>query len=519
MRLLCALLFAVLAGAQELPLALVYSPDGKFVLVLDSGAKPAVSVRDPADPGREISRLDLQDAWLGLIFGPDKKTLYASGGSRGSVFEIAYSPDGTLKLQREMKAADFVGDVQLSPDGRLIYAADVFSNLIVVVNPQSGRVIDRFKTGRRPYRIVFHPDGKSYFVSSWADSAVYQYSTVNGEELGRIRLGPHTGDMILSAYQLPVEVGESKPDWKYRLFVAASNTNNVYTVGIADNKTMRLVDTIDVAPEPRSPLGMTPSALSLSPDQQTLYVVCSDAGTIARVDVSEERGFVENYSHPGAGNVYDFYPIAAVGADDGSAVIAFQAQNEIAKVPESQFGAFVQSNGYILVDTPLRLPAQITEHVVYLVGETKPAELMRAIAGVAPDFTVKLAHQTKFDLADPANTPPAGYLWTNALAAGMTVQIYGVFMKDGKAIDPAVRQFSDPDVKTFFQDLKEGEASGDMPRLILMQVPDPTTQQAVAEAIKKSKFGSTTEIVTDDLSRVEALLGLKPMTRRDAIRR
>jgi hypothetical protein len=41
-------------------------------------------------------------------------------------------------------------------------------------------VIERYQTGRRPYRILFHPDGKSFFVSHWADSSVGQYDTATG---------------------------------------------------------------------------------------------------------------------------------------------------------------------------------------------------------------------------------------------------------------------------------------------------------------------------------------------------
>ena len=58
-----------------------------------------------------------------------------------------------------------------------------------------------------------------------------------------------------------------------------------------------LVETINVAMTPRQPLGMTPSALALSPDGKRLYVVCSDANAVAVVDVSEERSDVAGV-HP-----------------------------------------------------------------------------------------------------------------------------------------------------------------------------------------------------------------------------
>src|ERR1700684_1233228 len=129
---------ALSAFALDFPMSLAVAPDG-HVLVLNGGAKASISVVNGAE-------LPLPDAWLGLSFAPDGKTVYAGGGSRGVVYEFSYA-QGELKLTREMKAADFTGDVAMSPDGHLVYAADLFANIVVVINPQSGRVIDRFKTG------------------------------------------------------------------------------------------------------------------------------------------------------------------------------------------------------------------------------------------------------------------------------------------------------------------------------------------------------------------------------------
>src|SRR4029077_3257292 len=136
---------------------------------------------------KTVSRVTVPDGWLGLTLSADQKLLYVGGGSRNSVLELSWS--GTeLKLTREMgiaasgalAAADFIGDVAISPDGRSLYAAEVFRDSIVVINPQSGRMTERFKTGRRPYRIQFAPDGKTFFVTSWAEGSLYQHETANG---------------------------------------------------------------------------------------------------------------------------------------------------------------------------------------------------------------------------------------------------------------------------------------------------------------------------------------------------
>ena len=98
--------------------------------------------------------------------------------------------------EKDRKPNDFIGDVQFSPDGHLLYAADLYHDSVVVVNPQSGLVISRIKTGRRPYRILFHPSGKSFYVSSWADGSIGQYDTNTGNLLATTRVGAHTTDMV-----------------------------------------------------------------------------------------------------------------------------------------------------------------------------------------------------------------------------------------------------------------------------------------------------------------------------------
>src|SRR5690349_680587 len=174
------------AGRQipldTLPMSTVLSPDGKYLLVLNGGYRPpSISVIEIAS-STVVSTTRVADAWLGLAFAPNSDLLYVSGGSRASIYEFRFAagkltPTRTFPIvpEADRKQQDFIGDVTLSPDGRLIYAAALYRDVIKVVNPQSGRVIGEYKTGRRPYRILFHPDGKSYFVTNWADGTMGHY--------------------------------------------------------------------------------------------------------------------------------------------------------------------------------------------------------------------------------------------------------------------------------------------------------------------------------------------------------
>jgi YVTN family beta-propeller protein len=252
-----------------------------------------------------VSSAPVADGWLGLAFAPKSDKLYVGGGSKAAVYEFNLA-NGTLQAARTFPLVpdkpadrDFVGDVAFSPDGRLLYAAELYKDSVAVINPQSGMVISRFKTGRRPYRILFHPDGKSFFVSHWADGSVGHYDAGNGSALTNLRLGAHPSDMVLRDGG-PGDVAPGEPTWAARLFVAAAHTNSVFAVGVSSGKELSVVERINVAMAPRQPLGMTPSALALSADGRRLFVACSDANMAAVVDVSEERSHMEGLS-PRAG--------------------------------------------------------------------------------------------------------------------------------------------------------------------------------------------------------------------------
>lgn len=524
------------------PMAAALSPDGRYLLVLNAGYNPpSISVLDPA-AARELGRVPVPDAWLGLAFSLKGDRVYAGGGSQAAVFEFSFSA-GRLELARTFPVVppekrtprDFIGDVALSPGGRLLYAADLYNDSIAVINPQSGRVIERFKTGRRPYRILFHPDGKSFFVSSWTDGAVLHHEAENGSLLARVRLGPHPTDMLWGPGVPPSEGG--RPAMPRRLFVAAANTNTVYSIGVSETKELRLLESIDVSMTPRQPAGMTPSALALGPDSQRLFVVCSDANALAVTDVSPPRSHVLGFIPTG------WYPTAARALPDGRLVVLNGRGLRSSTDPGSaQFvdpfsdDVLKAYTATVLQNSPYRdeklldagtakdspVPARPGDpspihHVVYIVQEAN-ADLDRltpnrhklarefvlldsfyansgpgaeglqwSVAAIASDYVRKLAPASDarrgrlldYEGQEPTAVPPAGYLWTNAAAAGLSVRKYGDYPGSERA-------------GVFLEDLARFEKSGEMPRLILIRLGNGAGGDhalgLIVEALSRSRF-------------------------------
>jgi YVTN family beta-propeller protein len=294
------------------PMASVLSPDKKYLALLHGGySLPSLVIHEAATL-KVVSKLDLPDAWLGLRFAADGKSLFVGGGSKAAVYHVSFSPQGELALAATWPLAagavtheDFTGDVALSPDGKTLYAAMLHRNLVAVVNTSTGKVVDRFKTGRRPYRILMHPDGESFFVSAWADGMVMHHRSSNGEVFDRIRVGAMPMDMVWRGARTKMEDSTMAQPWKGRVFVTASNTNTVQVLSVSESREVKRIENINVSMTPLQPAGSTPSALALSPDEARLYVVCSDLNAVAAVDVEGPKTTVLGFAPVG------WYPIAA----------------------------------------------------------------------------------------------------------------------------------------------------------------------------------------------------------------
>ena len=592
------------AGTQvplsTLPMASVLSSDGRYLIALNGGYQPpSLSVLETKD-GHEIGRTPVPDGWLGLALAPNGRTLWVGGGSKASIFEFSFDANGKLQPARTFEVVktaditphDFIGDVAVSPDGHLLYACDLYHDSIAVVNPQSGIVVAHYKTGRRPYRILFAPDGKTFFVTSWADGSISRHQTSDGAQLQVLRLGAHATDMVWRDRTSAAETGEGT-SWKARIFVAAANTNNVYSVAVSDNGDLRPVETINVSTSPMHPLGMTPSALALSNDKARLYVVCSDANATGVVDVTEERSHVLGFIPTG------WYPTAVKQLADGRLVILNgkgtrsypdpQGPSPTKRVARNQQGersgfyvasvqtgsaSFVPSvsedalrdyteqvlhnspyNDDVLDHAPDGIPSAI-QHVLYIVKENRTYDQVLGDIGkgasepslclfdeksgpnhhklarefvlfdnfyvnadvsadghnwstsaIDNDFVEKLwpssyADRHKaygFEGGEVAAYPPAGYLWTNAAARGLSMRNYGYWVENKKnadadgvqierIFDPVLTKVTNmkyrgfdvgyPDVKraqVFLEDLSGFEKSGAMPALMLMRLPNDHT--------------------------------------------
>src|SRR3954470_5084297 len=287
----------------DLPLAMAESPDGGTLVITNNGYdKPSLTVVDLRRLTVPAS-VPVDDAWLGLVWHPDGKRLYASGGAASTVQELHVGEKGlekgTVFALKKPSKTSFVGGLAVSPDGTRLYAVHVLGQTLSAIDLASGQVAQAVDLPAEAYTTLAAPDGKTLFVSLWGGARILVFDAATLAPRGEVAVGEHPNAMALS------KDGD-------RLFVACANTNEVWVVDLA-TRTAR--ERIGIALEPAAPPGSTPNGLGLSPDGATLLVANADNNTVAMVDVSRPgdsrvRGFIPT----------GWYPTAAQFSRDGKRV-------------------------------------------------------------------------------------------------------------------------------------------------------------------------------------------------------
>jgi DNA-binding beta-propeller fold protein YncE len=164
-----------------------------------------------------------------------------------------------------------------------------------------------------------------------------------------------------------------------------------------------------------------------------------------------------------------------------------------------------------------------------------------ASAAIAPDYTVKIwpseyGHRSKiydFEGGEPANTPPAGYIWNNALQAGVSLRDYGQWctniplkqvtgtkqiaaVKDASLapyVDMNYRGFDleYPDVnraREFIREWKGVDAAGKTPQLSIVRMGNDHTQGTKAGTLTPFSYNADNDyavgMVVDAVSHSQA---------------
>ncbi len=309
----------------DLPLKMLFSPDGKTLLTLTGGYHDhGVSLIDPAT-NKVTQSVNLGKVWAGMCFDPEGDDLYVSGGGPPSkeflanaakqgaddaLTESFHHPilhlkfaGGALTSGKPIDVpgltdavADIPGDYHLKfdrfmaglvsgPDGAL-YAVNIQNDTVYKLAGTPRALAASIKVGSRPYAAALSPDGATLAVSNMGDGTVSLLDASNLQERTRVTAGSQPNELA----------------WANdgRLFVANAGSNSVSVITGG-----KVTETVKTSLSPTDPVGSTPDALAVSSDGQRLYVANADNNDVAVIDTSRPRasrvlGFIPTGWYPSA---------------------------------------------------------------------------------------------------------------------------------------------------------------------------------------------------------------------------
>ncbi|MGH9451441.1 MAG: beta-propeller fold lactonase family protein [Terriglobia bacterium] len=332
---------------NSFPTALVLSPNGKYLAVLNNGYgteessyDQSIAVLDMASrhlvdyPDPRLHQRAHQTYFLGLAFSEDGRRLYASFASRtdptgatpgdtGNGIAV-YSfdagkptPEGFLKIPLQPlkshqlptkvsravpagKADPYPAEIALVRNGgkERLLVADNLSDDALLLDAGSGKILHRFDLSRGrhvpaafPYGVAVTPDGRLGFCTLWNASAVAELDLQRGKVLRWIPLLRPSNPTAPGSHPSALLLSG---DGKY-LYVTLSNVDRVAVVNVRDGKLAALLTT--ELPGERYG-GTDPNALAESRDGKLLFVADAAADDVAVYKTQEIRNQAASADSP-----------------------------------------------------------------------------------------------------------------------------------------------------------------------------------------------------------------------------
>src|SRR5438105_1691428 len=300
-----------------LPLAMALSPDRTRVIVLLNGwREQGIQILDRATR-RIVQKISLPAVFLGMVFSPDARSLYVSGGNEDVIYRFNWTGGQATLVDSIVLAVKQPGrsgtrypaGIAISRGGRTLYAAENLGDSVAVIDIAAHKVVQRLATEKYPYGVTAGGDGTVY-VSAWGGWTVSAFSARADGTLGegtRIRVARHPSALLLN--------GDGS-----RLFVASGSTDKV---SVVDTRAQRVIATLNDA-VPAVGEGSTPDALALSPDGSRLFVAEADNNAVALFDLSAATAGAQAASGSDAlaGRIPSGWYPSAVIADGNDLLVA-----------------------------------------------------------------------------------------------------------------------------------------------------------------------------------------------------
>lgn len=297
-----------------MPCLIAPTPDGKrFVLgttgwhnhtlnVFEFGERPIASPngQDSQLRSEPIASVTAPNYWRGISFGKGNQAnvLFVAGGASRVVWRYRYEPVhgqlqymSPLSLPSNTGAPVFPGGLAITPDGSLLVIDENANrginhvDLLYKLDPESGAEQAHVLLTPDAGAMTITPDGQTIYVAEHGTGLVLAIDASTLKREADIKVGIQPNAILA--------------DHHGRVFVANSGSD---TVSVIDVKQNVVTQTVRTSISPLAPLGSVPNSLSLSPDENTLYITNGGNNNVAVVSLDREvptvKGFIPTGWYP-----------------------------------------------------------------------------------------------------------------------------------------------------------------------------------------------------------------------------
>ena len=166
----------------------------------------------------------------------------------------------TLVVEDTIEVGDRPRGIGLSPDSSELYVAVSEENKIVVIDPNTLKILRDFEAGSDPETFAVHPNGNIY-ISNEDDAKASVYDPKTGKELAVIKVGLEPEGVAIS------------PDGK-RVIVTSESTNMLHVIKAPENVI-----------ESNILVGSRPRAAVFTKSGDIAYATAEISGEVVKVDI------------------------------------------------------------------------------------------------------------------------------------------------------------------------------------------------------------------------------------------
>ncbi len=248
---------------KDFPHEICLSPDRKKLYITEYGLR---GVETPGTGGNTIAVFDIKTGRRTSTIDTDAHdrphgiAVHESGylfvTSESTRHVLIFDLDSEKLLHAVNTGGDLTHMLQVAPDGKTLYAADVGSGTLTSIDVESGRISGRIDVLQRPEGMVFSPDGRLLYVVNRESRAVAIVDTEKAEMVDQISTGHGPVRIVITPG------GE-------RLAFPLFHSD---AVQIADTSSRKVIKTI--------PVGRQPAGTTISPDGKLVFMSCEIENTV-----------------------------------------------------------------------------------------------------------------------------------------------------------------------------------------------------------------------------------------------